>query len=246
MAFAPKTDYCGLTSVFDTELAVRDDNKNDSRQTYAPVGQDGSVIAVELYGHDASPSNNYALQADITATANELKLGKLVTVGSSPSQEKFILKSVKFSTGVNRAVTVSASAEMVESGYSETAAKLYGVPAFSITTAHVAQDIFSAFSISDGANLVSCDANISLAVQKDQFVGEIISNGTGQAQIKISGSILYPATSGTPTVTVTTDSGFVITKEPTCQNPETAYRTFTFELTKPLARVGTSAQVSND
>jgi len=236
MAYSTKNDYCGLTTAINPAtgsalIELRSDNENASQSTYAPVGETGGVIGIEVYGHAATPSNVYALKGQITATEGKIKLGAVQTINT----KKFRLTSVKFTTAANSAVGISAAAVMVEDAAVNNDAKNYVVPAFTLDTAHVAQDIFSAFSVTGtGANLIACDAEAKLDADIDTLVGEPISNGVGNALLVVSGTILVKGDI-VPTIAVTTDSGFVVTKAPTCDNPETAYKSYAFEITKPLA-----------
>ena len=54
MAFAKKTDYCGLSKL-STSIVVRDDALNGSVEKYQPMGQDGSFDqGTEVFGEASS------------------------------------------------------------------------------------------------------------------------------------------------------------------------------------------------
>lgn len=230
MAFAAKLDYCGLAET--GKLEVRSATENKSNSVYAPDGEDGSTIAIEVYGLNAAPSNEYALKDDITKSAGDWQLGKVNAVGPAGSQKKYRLTSIKISTSANGPVKVTANAQLVEDGATDVSTNNYDVPALTLATKHVAQVLMSAFTHTNG-NLISCDYEFAVSTSLDTLVGDIISNGVGAGKCTISGTLLV---SGTSEPTITAASGFTVTKALTCTNPETAYRQFTFEIQKALTK----------
>ena len=88
MAFAVKTDYCGLIAATTpstqdavSPLVIRDATENVSVEKYQPQGADGSFVGTEIYGQDSAPSNSYGLRADLKLEDGAIKLNKVTTVG---------------------------------------------------------------------------------------------------------------------------------------------------------------------
>ena len=97
MAFAPKTDFCGLAAASD-KITVRDDALNGNIEKYQPQGQDGSFdMGTEVFGEDSAPSNSYGVKAPgVEFTAGKLKLNAVTTVNG----KNFALESIEFETAV--------------------------------------------------------------------------------------------------------------------------------------------------
>ena len=242
MAFANKTDYCGLTDVaaLTTSLLVKDDAENLSVEKYQPQGQDGSFIATEVYGEDRAPTNNYALAADISVTAGAIKLNAIKSINfgttENPDNHNFALESFNITTSAGTAPSISATCQEIESTATDAAQCHYSIPAFTLTKKHHAQILFNAFTIT-GANchLIDCAAAIGGSISKDKVEGVKVSSDIASGVITITGSILQSG-SAKPVIAATENSGFILTQPLTCTNPEAAYKTYTFELQKMLAK----------
>lgn len=236
MAFATKVDYCGLSTI-DNKFKVRDSNKNGSEEKYQPQGQDGSFVGTEVFGADTAPSNTYAISGgSIELDDGDIKLNHITTIAN----KNYALESVSITTGAASAPTISATAQEVEDDADNDNQSVYEVPAFTITSKQVAQILFGAFTYS-GGTLTSCNATIGGSINKDKVEGVKVGSDINSGIITITGTILMPNATGTPTITAT--SGWTLTKEPSIyeNNPESAYREFTFELEMPLAKTEPSA-----
>lgn len=229
MAFATKDDFCGLTTAFHTQLKIRESNDGLSMEKYQPVGEDGAFITTDVFGEKMAPSCTYGLKAKITATAGTVKLGKIATVGN----KKFALQSITIGTAAASVVTVSANAVQVEDDADDSACTHFDVPAFTVDTKQVTQDIFSCCTVSGGSK-TSMSATIACTVSPDDVAGVIISSDANSAVITVTGTILV-ASSSADAPTVTASEGWVVTKNPDRKNPEKSGRTFDFELQKILA-----------
>lgn len=232
MAFATKTDFSGLVAKSDGALLIRDDNPNESQEVYRPTGQDGSYVATEVYGDDASPANNFALAKDLSL---EIKLGAITTV----STKKYALESVTVSTTGGSAPTISATSQLVESAATDASVCLYDVGTLNVSKRHHAQILMDAFTLSGaGCQLTSCTATIAATVNKDKVEGEVVSSDIVNGLITVTGEILA---TGTTAPTVTAASGWTLTKKPVAANPEAAYKTYSFEVTKNLTKTEPTA-----
>lgn len=238
MAFATKKDYCGLVAKFNSGtsvvLEIRDANENKSVQTYRAVDNSGAVIAEETFGSDSAPANSYALKATLDADDGDLQVGSAVI--TTVDGVKYALQSVTINTSAASPVQISAVAQQVESGASAANAVAFDVPAFTVTTRHVAQDIFSAISTQTNLSVTSLQAVISCNVTKDTITGEIISSDANTGTITITGTALQRSTANNAAApAIAFADGWSVTSPLSCTNPETTYPTYSFTISKPLA-----------
>lgn len=237
MAFQTKTDYSGLTSLIGSSLVIRDDNPNDSVETYFPQGQDGSFVAGEVYGQDSAPTNTFGLKANLVHTEGTIKLGKVTSIGDGSSAKKYKLESIEITTGSATPVGFSVTSQEVESGATDDC--VYDVPAFAVTTKQHAQDIFSALTLNgSGCEFTQLTARIACSVNKDKVAGMKISSDINSGVIEITGTILQ---TGTTDPTLAVAEGWVISQPPTAPTPETAYKTWSFTVRKNLKKSTVSA-----
>lgn len=232
MAFHAKTDYCGLSALtaLSGKVVVKDATDNDSVEKYQPQGQDGSFVLTEVYGEDSAPTNSYGVKANVDAAEGDVKLNALVTVG----ERKYALESFEIGTSAGSAPTLSATCQRVEDDATDAAQCHYAVPAFALTTKHHAQDVFSAFDIDgDGCVLTECSASVGGSINKERVAGVTIASDISQGVVTVTGSILQ---TGATAPTVVAKNGFVLTAPPSCTNAETAYKTYSFELQRILAK----------
>lgn len=229
MAFAPKTDFSGLAAK-KTALKIRDDNENPSVEIYQPTGGDGSFCDLKVYGEDAAPSNNFALSADIDFAEGDITLGDITAVGS----KKYALKSVSISTGGGQETTLTANCQLVEDGADAATMCKYIIEAFKLLKRRHAQILFDSFQLTgERCDLTQCSAEIACNVDPTKVAGIIIASDVSAGQITITGSVLQ---CGTTVPTLTAANGFTITKPLSAPNPETAKKTYTFELRKNLEK----------
>ena len=233
MAFQAKNDYCGLTAItaLSSALTIRDDAENATKETYQAQGQDGSFLAIEAYGDDAAPTNSYGIKAGgFTLSAGDVSLNAITTINN----KNYALESINITTAAGAAPTMSATAQLVESGAADATQCLYEVPALTVTSKQHAQILFSSFTLTgSGCSLTECSATIGGTVNKDKVAGVIIASDINSGLVTVTGTILQ---TGSTAPTVTPATGWVLTKPPTCTNPETAYKNYTFELQLPLAK----------
>lgn len=235
MAFQTKTDYSGLTSVIGSSIVLRDDNPNDSIETYFPTGQDGSYVAGEVYGPDSAPTNSFGVKSTIEVDDGDIKLGKVTTVGEGASAKKFKLESIEIVTAGGSVVTFSATSQEVEADATDDC--VYEVPAFTLTTKQHAQDIFSALTLTGtGCEFTNLRARIVCTVGKDKVAGAKISSDIGQGMIEITGTILQTGTTAPTLAIASGKTGWVISQPPTAPTPEAAYKEWSFTVRKNLVK----------
>jgi len=126
--FITKTDYFGISDV--SSLVCTSNGDGRSAQTAEAVGQDGSVVAYNVYGETISPTNDYVIKGNVTKAAGDIKLGQINEVG-----EIYVcLNNVQIGTQAGSAPTFSASGEQVEVSSSNNC--MYSIPAFSLSKKH--------------------------------------------------------------------------------------------------------------
>ena len=76
--FISKTDYFGLAD--GTTLVCTTNSDGKSAQTAEAVGQDGSVVAYNVYGETISPSNDYLVKGTVAKGAGDIKLGGITEI----------------------------------------------------------------------------------------------------------------------------------------------------------------------
>jgi hypothetical protein len=250
MAFAPKTDFGGLTALSD-KIVVRDDALNGSVEKYQPQGQDGSFdMGTEVFGEDTAPSNTYGLKAPgLDLEAGVLKLNAVTMVEG----KAFALESLEFETGAGTPVKISTKSKEIETGTDANVQSFYSIPALKLETKQRAQIPFGAFTLSGkGCSLTSCKCTIGGSINVDKVAGVKISSDINSGLITLSGTILRSgnvAENEVPTITPLAEavelgngktSKWVLTKAPapTEKNPETEYQTYEFELELPLLKDG--------
>lgn len=237
MAFAPKIDFCGLSSIGDGKILVRNHKKNGSNETYMPTGGSNEYLAVEVFGEDAAPTNDYGLSGKVEFAEGDLTLGKTIEVGPDNAKKSYALEQVTISTNGGSPVTISATSQLVD----KPIACQFKVPAFTLETKHHAQILFGAFTLGTSDTLTACSATIGSKVTKDKLVGKVISSDVGQGIITVTGTILSK-TGNAPTFAAKDDS-WIVTKppEPSEDNPETAFMSYTFEVVKILPKTEVTA-----
>lgn len=248
MAFAKKTDYCGLSKL-STSIVVRDDALNGSVEKYQPMGQDGSFDqGTEVFGEDTAPSNTYGVKAPgIELTAGKMKLNEVTTI----EDKSYALESVEIETGAGEVLKLSAKSKEIETLPDATVQCKYSIPAFKADTRQHAQILFGAFTLSGkGCTLTGCKASIAGSINVDKVAGVKISSDINSGLITLSGTILRSgnvADNEVPTITPSAEavelgngktSKWILTKAPapTEKNPETEYQTYEFELELPLLK----------
>lgn len=109
--FIEKVDYFGLTDKFST-LAVLSSEDGRSNETAEATGQDGSVVAWNVYGEKIAPSNEYVMKGDVVVTEdNPIVLGGINEVADGDKTLSVCLNNVSISTSAGSAPTFSVSGE---------------------------------------------------------------------------------------------------------------------------------------
>lgn len=233
MAFAVKIDYCALVAKSDGALSIRDDAENASSEKYQPTGGDGAYADLEVYGDDAAPSNSYALAADLELDEGDLQGGKVNTVDG----KKYMLESVNWSTTGGSAPTISATSQLVES--SATDGCLFDFPALDLKARHHAQDAFGILNLTGaGCQFTTIGGSMGCKIDKNKNAGVILTSDPIQGVATCTGTILQTG-STPPTLALkqeATTAGWVITRKPTCTNPESAKKSYTFTVERNLTK----------
>ena len=234
MSFKTKTEPYGIAD--GTNIVVLDTQGGETAQNVEAVGEDGSVVAnTETL---VNPSATLALKAAISKTLGQWKLGNVSTDGT----KKFALEKIEITTTAGAAVSISIAGKQVQSD--ATTGCTYSVPAFTLTTKHHAQILFSAFSLSGtGCHLTSATYTIEGTINLVTKDGSVIGFDIVQGKIEVSVSIKQ---CGSAAPELTAGDGFQVTSPLAETNPDADYPTFTATLTKYLAKDAPAAQTTQN
>ena len=236
MAFPTKTDYAGLHAIA-AALEVKTDSLGATNEVYSPMGENGDIAGIEVYGEDATPSNEYSVTGAVTLAAGAIQLNAV----NSVANKKYGIAEISGTTGAGAAPTVSAASQLLESTATDAANSHYPVPAIAITTKQTAQDVLGSFAMSgERCELTKCNWSVKCTINPDKLQGEIKSTDCNSGLATVTGTVLS-CNGITPTITPST--GWTLTKPPALSDatPEAAYKEFTFELQKTLVKVSPTA-----
>lgn len=227
MSWESKTDYCGLAVA--NKLICKSSTENRSGQYLERTGQHGAICATRAYGtENASPSNEYAVAADVSFAAGAITLGAVKEVDG----RKYMLQSVSVKTSSAGEPTVSATAVQVEDG--ATTGNCFRVPAFVLSADDVAQILLGAFTLAgEGCELTECGAEISCTVGLHTVNGDPVASDPHTAHVQVSVSVLQ---AGAAEPTLTAADGWDVSSPLTCGDPDADLPTWTATLSRPLEK----------
>lgn len=230
MAFIQKEDYLGLS---DDKLVCTASNDGASASVAEAKGQDGSVVASEVYGENLAPSCDYQLKGEWSRgsespSPNPVKLGAVTTVGT----KKICLSGLSISTSAGAAPTVSANGEQVADD--ATAACVYALPAFTLPKTHHAHILWDCATVGGaGCHLTAASYSASASVSKATKEGVVLTHDVVEGKIEAQLTIMQ---NGSAKPTVTPGEGWVVTGVLACSNPDADWPTWSCTLTKYLAK----------
>lgn len=176
--FITKTDWFGISDT--SALVCVSDSDGRSAETAEAVGQDGSVVAYNVYGESVSPSNEYVVKGNVVKADGDIKLGQItVTDGKS-----ICLNSVQIGTQAGSAPTFSASGEEVEVSSSNNCQ--YSIPGFSLSKKHHAQVLMDAFSFTGDAHLTTTNYSFSSNITKAEKDGVCLAHDVTEGKLECS------------------------------------------------------------
>ena len=224
MSFKSKQDYYGLSAQA-ANLVLTSTTENKSASVAEAKGEDGFVVATEMYGEVSAPSCEYVAKGDVALSS--IKIGTITKIGDG----SFCLSSLSFSTSAGAAPTASASGQQVEDGASVTCTCT--LPSISVEGLHHAQD-FGAFTVSGkGAHLTQSTLNVTGTVSTATKDGEVIAHDITDVRLEVSGTIqVSDSTYAAPTVVLSAD--WVLTAPLSETNPDGDFPTYSFTATKFL------------
>lgn len=244
MSWESKPDYCGLAIT--NALSVKSANEGRTAQYLEKHGRHGDYKATKVFGNRASPTNAYTVEAEATITGK--KLGDIATV----EQKKYMLHSIKWTTGADAEPTFEGSSAQVEDG--ATLRNYFAVPDFKISPDHVAQIPAFKFSSSDTSYVPAFSlpagtqqAPTNVGVELTQVSGEISAspktndrNGDPKSHDVTNGHVVLQLTLGQygeQTPTITPAEGWDMSAPKTVDDPDSDMPTWTCTLSHPLVKV---------
>ena len=231
MSFKAKSDYYGLSAQAEN-LVLTSTTENRSASVAEAKGEDGFVVATEMYGNVSAPACEYVAKGDVSLDA--IKIGTVTVI----DEHSFCLSSLSFSTSAGAAPTASASGQQVEDGAK--VACTCTLPSISVDGLHHAQT-FGAFTVSGkGAHLTQSSLNVNGTVSTATKDGEVIAHDITDVRLEVSGTIqVSDSTYAAPTVALSAD--WVMTSPLSETNPDGDFPTYAFTATKFLTADGTAA-----
>ena len=227
--FIEKTDYFGLAD--GTMLVCSSSQDGRSNEVAVATGQDGAIVAHNVYGEKIAPSNEYVMKA-VTFSKNEgeLAIGQIHKLDDN--QTCICLGSLSIGTSAGSAPTISASGEQVEDN--STGNCLFKIPAISLTKKHHAQILFNAFSFTGtGIHLKSASYDITASITKGEKEGKCLTHDVVEGKIECS--VEFLSVSGDKP-TLTPGDGWEVTSVPSSSNPDADWPTWSATLTKYLTK----------
>ena len=227
--FIEKNDYFGLAD--GTMLVCSSSDDGRSNEVAEATGQDGAIVAHNVYGEKIAPSNEYVMKA-VTFSKNEgeLAIGQIHKLDDN--QTCICLGSLSIGTSAGSAPTISASGEQVEDNSSGNC--LFKIPAISLTKKHHAQILFNAFTFSGtGIHLKSASYNITASITKGEKEGKCLTHDVVEGKIECS--VEFLSVSGDKP-TLTPGDGWEVTSVPSSSNPDADWPTWSATLTKYLTK----------
>ena len=227
--FIEKNDYFGLAD--GTMLVCSSSEDGRSNEVAEATGQDGAIVAHNVYGEKIAPSNEYVMKA-VTFSKNEgeLAIGQIHKLDDN--QTCICLGSLSIGTSAGSAPTISASGEQVEDN--STGNCLFKIPAISLTKKHHAQILFNAFSFTGtGIHLKSASYDITASITKGVKEGKCLTHDVVEGKIVCSVEFLSV---GGNKPTLTPGQGWEVTSVPSSSNPDADWPTWSATLTMYLTK----------
>lgn len=237
MSFIAKTDYFGLGSA---DLVCTDSADNASASVLEKAGQDGMVIAHEVYGQTAAPSCTYKVKA---ATTLSVTLGLVTAVGGT----NYALTNFKMSTAAGAETTVTASGEQVEADVSGVAACLPWCETVSVAVTPCKRAKLPASTVTvggTGCSLAAADLTLSCTLLKTTVNGACVAHDVADGRAELELEIVQTGDTA-PTVAPEAASGWYVSSPPASSNPDEDYPTWRCKLTKHLARAAAAPSSSS-
>lgn len=226
-AFIAKKDYFGLADT--TNLVCKSSDEGKSNELAEATGQDGSIVAHNVYGDKIAPSNEYVMKAvTLTKSDGDIALGQISTV----DDKSVCLNQLTIGTSAGSAPTINASGEQVED--SSTGNCTYSIPAFSVSKKHHAQILFNAFTFGGtGVHLKDASYTIGCSITKGEKEGVCLTHDISEGKIECAVGFIQ---TGSEEPTLSAGTGWDVTAAPTCSNPDADWPSWSATLTKYLAK----------
>ena len=236
-AFISKQDFFGIADgVADASLKILSSDDGRTAEVAEATGEDGSIVANNVYGEKLAPSCEYAMDGNIVADDGEIKLGAVTEITEGTVTRYICLGSFEIGTSAGSAPTFSASGEEVSANGSCT----YSIPAFTLSKKHHAQILFGAFTYNKtatnqatGVHLKSANYSCSCSITKGEKEGVCLTYDVVEGKIECT--VEFVQTGSTKPV-ITNGTGWEITSPLACSNPDADWPSWSATLTYYLAK----------
>lgn len=229
--FIEKQDYFGLAD--GTMLVCSSSDDGRSNEVAEATGQDGSIVAHNVYGEKIAPSNDYVMKAvTFSKGEGELAIGQIFTL--EDNKTSICLGNLSIGTSAGSAPTISASGEQVEDNSEDNCE--YSIPAITLTKKHHAQVLFGAFNddgYGTGVHLKSASYDITASITKGEKEGKCLTHDVVEGKIECSVEFIQ---TGSATPNLVAGDGWEVTSVLSSSNPDADWPTWNATLTKYLAK----------
>lgn len=236
MAFAPKTDFVGLTSTITAGLELRSNSTNDSQTVLQIPGADGSIIGDEQTGLIKNPSCEYIFTGN--CMISEIMLGKVYSIGLAPQDTgPFALQHIHISTGAGQEPVLTADAVQIEANAQRTWCiyDLSSILPSSFSPARHALT-FDAFTYTQSTSLTlqTCELDAQATIDPSTINNVPKASDATAGIITVTPTFWTNSNTTQPTVNVDDQNGWRITSPWTCTGADSSMFVWTCTITKYL------------
>lgn len=233
MAFAPKTDFVGLTSVITDGLELRSNSSNDSQTILQIPGADGSIIGDEKTGLIKNPSCEYIFTGSCLIT--EIILGKVYSTGIAQNVGPFALQHIHISTGAGQEPVLTADAVQIEANAQRTWC-IYDISSLLPSSFSPARHAltFDAFTYTQSTSLTlqTCELDAQANIDPTTINNVPKASDATAGIMTVTPTFWTNSDTNEPTVSIT--SGWSVTSPWTCTGADSSMFVWTCTLTKYL------------
>ena len=237
MAFREKIDYCGLSKNTNGALKVLSTEESKATQEATAMGENGDIVATEVFGETESPTCEYAVAQEWTGN---IVLGSINEVlGDDGNNHYYCLTEVSLGSSAGGYPTLSAKCEGVPDNRKSCTYTIQNVKLLPKCHSQILLDGFTYSG--EGVHLTECTATISANFNDSTKDGNRLAWDVTEGQITMS--CTFVSTKGNKPVVNLKDDTWIMSSPLTCSNPDSDFPTYSCEvhhyLTKDVQTEGT-------